>query len=536
MISSILRHAATYHGDKGVVSLSPGEPTLRITYRETERRCRRLAVWLETMEIREGDRVATLAWNTHRHLELYYGVAGLGAVCHTVNPRLSADEVVFILNHAKDRIVFFDDTFAGLAEAVRPRCDSVEHWVRLSEQPCEEGAPFSDALRYEDCLRASHDDYRWPMLDEHAAAGLCYTSGTTGRPKGVLYSHRSTVLHALVTGQAGVLGVHEPDVVLPVVPMFHVNAWGLPHLAPMAGADLVMPGPHLDGESLCRLMNEYQVTFTAGVPSIWHGLWSHLESSGQRLTSVERCVVGGSALPEAMIRYFEEEHQIAMVQGWGMTETSPVCTVSTLSTHSEELSRNQQVRLKARQGRAVFGVDMRIVSDDGQELPWDDEASGELVVRGPWVIERYFGDDGDARLDGWFPTGDVCTIDARGSMKIRDRKKDLIKSGGEWISSAAMENAAMKHPGVAQAAVIGVPHEHWGERPLLIVVPREEHFPDDASLLDHLSRSFERWQLPNHIERVESLPLGATGKVMKRLLREKFTSLAETTSQAGHGR
>ncbi|MBL4639521.1 MAG: long-chain fatty acid--CoA ligase [Kordiimonadaceae bacterium] len=520
LISSLIKHAAMNYADKGVVSRETDGTLVRLTYREVEARARSLAGWLGALGITSGDKVGTIAWNTHRHLELYYASSGMGAICHTVNPRLAPEDVAFILRDAGTKIVFLDDTFIPLVEAVAAEDTPVETWVIMTGSGTKPNGYFLD---YETGLGTVTAITDWPEFEENTAAGLCYTSGTTGKPKGVLYSHRSTVLHALASAAPNVLDIAERDIVMPVVPMFHVNAWGIPHIAPMSGATIVMPGAALDGENLAALMQEEKVTFAAGVPTIWHGLMEHLKTSSMRLPLLERCIVGGSALPEVMTRYFEDEQDIAMYQGWGMTETSPICTISKLSGSDAKLSRDEQVRKKARQGKAVFPIQMKILSDDGNRLGWDDRTCGELFVRGPWIAKTYAGFEEDKILiDGWFATGDIVKIDQTGSVKITDRAKDIIKSGGEWISSIELEDIALSHNGVGQVAVIGVPDSKWGERPMMIYVPADINPVNDKALHAFLSERLPKWQLPEHYRTVDALPLGATGKILKTKLRELF--------------
>ena len=516
MISSLLKFAATNYPEKGVTSREVDGSTARLTYPEIERRSRQLVRWLLKNKVHNDSVVGTIAWNSHRHLELYYGVSGAGAVCHTINPRLSIEEIAFVLKDAGTEIVFFDASFLPIIEALSVLETPVKIWVQMAAKGAEiEGYP-----NYETLLEQTAPLKTWPLFEEGRAAGLCYTSGTTGRPKGVLYSHRSTVLHAMACAAPNVLDVKESDRVLPVVPMFHVNAWGLPHIAPMAGADLIFPGAALDGKSLAQLIETENVTFAAGVPTIWHGLIKYLQESGAVLGALERCIVGGAALPEAMIRYFEDVHGCAMFQGWGMTETSPICSISKLTGADTSLSRDEQVEIKARQGAAVFPIQMKILSADGTEALRDDKTSGELYVKGPWVAKTYVGQDQNTALqDGWFPTGDIAKISPAGSMKITDRAKDIIKSGGEWISSIEIEDAAMSHPGVAQAAVIGIPDPRWDERPLVVFVPTQDDPADSESLREHLSSRLPKWKIPESYKALNALPLGATGKVLKTELR-----------------
>lgn len=525
LVSSILQHAATYHSDQTIVSRLSAGRMHRYDYRALDLRARQLAAWLLAIGVRQGDRVATIAWNTHRHLELYFALAGIGAICHTLNPRLPVEQARFIVEDAGDVALFFDPEFTALAGALTATTAAIRNVVCLCEERLVAGAADSTWV-YETELARHAPIAEWPTFDEQTAAGLCYTSGTTGRPKGVLYSHRSTVLHSLSCAMPNVFGLSSADTVMPVVPMFHVNAWGLPYTAPMCGAKLVMPGPALDGASLCQLLNDEQVTFSAGVPTLWHGLREHLERTDARLSAVRKLVVGGSALPESMIRYFEDVQGVPMLQGWGMTETSPVCTVSPLRGDMQGASRDEQVKLKARQGCAVFGTEMKIVDADGAQLPWDDQSSGELLVRGHWVSREYFRlQDAPILQGGWFPTGDVAAIDPHGSMRICDRSKDLIKSGGEWISSVELENLAMSCPGVSQAAAIGIPDDRWGERPLLVVV-RAANTPTESAILGFLRERLPSWQVPDRIAFVERLPIGPTGKVMKTTLRSQFESQA----------
>ena len=523
MISSLIRHADRNHGDTEIVSRETAGGLHRYTYRDAHRRARQLARALLAQGVKPADRVATLAWNTHRHFELYYGVSGIGAILNTINPRLFPEQIGYIVNHADDGLVFFDLTFLPLVEGLAPHCKGVRSWVALTDRT-HLPASTLDLLCYEDLINAHSDDYEWPEFDENAASSLCYTSGTTGNPKGALYSHRSTVLHAYGSALPDALNLSARDVVLPVVPLFHVNAWGLPYASALAGAKLVLPGPQLDGASLHELFEQEQVTVSAGVPTVWLGLMQHLQAKGLGLSTVKRLVIGGSAAPPAMIRGFDEHYGVTVLHAWGMTKMSPLGTVNTPKGKHQSMPDEARDAVRLKQGRPIYGVDMKIVDDDGRELPRDGKAFGDLLVRGPWIVSGYFrGEGGEVlREGGWFPTGDVATLDADGYMQITDRSKDVIKSGGEWISSIEIENLAMAHPAVAEAAVIGVAHPKWDERPLLIVVKKPEREVGRQELLDFMRDKIAKWWLPDDVVFVDSLPHTATGKLLKTKLREDF--------------
>jgi fatty-acyl-CoA synthase len=522
LVSSLLVHAARHHGDAAIVSRSIEGPIHRTSVREVHGRARRLANALRRQGVGEGDRVATLAWNTWRHIEVYFAVSGMGAVCHTVNPRLFEEQIVFIINHAEDRLVFFDLGFAPLVAALMPRCPGVKGWVAMTDAAHMAGLP-PGSLCYETLLAAESDEFDWPVLDERTASSLCYTSGTTGNPKGVLYSHRSNILHTYGGALVDTLAMSARDVVLPVVPMFHANAWGLPYICMMVGAAMVMPGAALDGKSLYELLESEKVTFTAGVPTVWLGLLAFLKDNGCRLSTVNRVLVGGSALPAAMARIFEEDYGIEVLHGWGMTEMSPVGSVSQLKAKHVARPSAERLAVKVKQGRTIFGVDFKIVDGAGTELPWDGQTFGDLLVKGPWIARAYFKEPSSALgPDGWFPTGDVATIDPDGYIQITDRSKDVIKSGGEWISSIELENIAIGHPAVAEAAVIGVTHVKWGERPLLIVQARSGAAPTRDEILDFYAGKVAKWWVPDDVVFVASLPHTATGKLLKTQLRRDF--------------
>jgi fatty-acyl-CoA synthase len=524
LISSLLVHAERHHGDQQVVSRRVEGDVHRQSFRELAARARRMANALAAQGIGFGDRVATLAWNGYRHMELYYAASGSGAVLHTLNPRLHPDQVVWIADHAEDEILFFDLTFLPLVEAIASRVATIKAFVAMTDRahmPAASAVP--NLLCYEELLEAQPDAFDWPTFDENTASSLCYTSGTTGHPKGALYSHRSTLLHTYAAALPDTLNCSARDVILPVVPMFHVNAWGLPYVACMVGAKLVFPGPWLDGKSLHELFEGERVTMSAGVPTVWQGLLAYVESNGLAFSTMRRTVIGGAACPPAMMRAFQERYDVQVLHAWGMTEMSPIGTVCTLKGHQLERGAEERMALQAKQGRVVFGVDMKIVGDDGRELPRDGKASGELLVRGPWIISRYFkGEGGDPLVDGWFPTGDVSTIDADGFMQITDRSKDVIKSGGEWIGSIDLENIAMAHPAVAMAACIAARHPKWDERPLLVVVrkPGAELTRDD--LLRFYEGRIAKWWTPDDVVFVDAIPLGATGKMQKNKLREAY--------------
>jgi fatty-acyl-CoA synthase len=520
-VSSLLAHASRYFGATEIVSKRIEGDVHRYTYRDCEKRAKQLAQALIALGVEPGDRIGTLAWNGYRHLETYYGTTGFGAVCHTINPRLFTDQIAYIVNHADDSYVLFDITFASLVDVLAPQCPKVRGWIALADDA--HMLPMSTAASSYEALLAQHDgNFDWPLLDERSASNLCYTSGTTGNPKGVLYSHRSTVLHALGASLPGAMGLSARDSVLPVVPMFHVNAWGIPHAAPLTGAKLVFPGKDLDGKSLYALMEAERVTCSAGVPTVWLGLLSYVREAGVRFSSLERTMIGGSACPPAMLRMFKEDYGVEAIHGWGMTEMSPLGTLARLNWEQTQRSPDEQRGLLEKQGHVVYGVDMKIVGADGQELPWDGVAFGDLHVRGPWVIDRYFRRDTSPLVDGWFPTGDVATIDRDGFMRITDRSKDLIKSGCEWISSIDIENIAIAHPAVAEAACIACAHPLWVERPLLVVVKRAGFDVTREALLAFYEGKVVKWWIPDDAVFVDELPHTATGKLHKLKLREQF--------------
>ncbi len=523
LISSILEHAARCHGDTEVVSRTVEGGIHRYTYAEAHHRAKRIAQALTRLGVKQGERVATLAWNGYRHYELYYGISGMGAVIHTINPRLFGEQIEYIVNHADDQYLFFDLTFVPIVEKLAPKCPGVRGWVAMTDRAHMPALPGVKLLCYEEILDAENGTYEWPLLDERTASGLCYTSGTTGNPKGVLYSHRSTVLHAYGASLPDVFAASARETMLPVVPMFHVNSWGTPYFATMNGSKLVFPGAQLDGKSLYELFEAERVTVTAGVPTVWLGLLGYMKQNGLKFSTLKRAVVGGSAAPPAMIREFQEDFGVDCQHAWGMTEMSPLGTFNTLKEKHLPLSEEERFRVRCSQGRAIFGVAMKIVDGEGKELPRDGKAFGDLLVKGPWVTRGYFkGEGGDPLRDGWFPTGDVATIDPDGYMQITDRSKDVIKSGGEWISSIDLENIAVAHPGIAEAAAIAAYHPKWDERPLIVAVRKPDAQVTREELLAFYEGKVAKWWIPDDVVFVEQLPHTATGKLLKTTLRHQF--------------
>jgi 3-(methylthio)propionyl---CoA ligase len=526
LISTLIEYAAEYHGDTEIVTRTVEGPIHRYTYRDAEARAKQVANALQRLGIGNGDRVATLAWNTHRHFELYYGISGTGAVLHTLNPRLFADQLTYMVNHAEDRILFLDLTFVPLAEKLAAQWPRIEHYVIMTDRAHMPQTSLPNVLCYEELLAAETPELTWPVLDENTASSLCYTSGTTGNPKGSLYSHRSTVLHSMAACAANVIAFSAEDSVLPIVPMFHANAWGSPYSAAYAGSKLVFPGPKLDGASVCELMDSEGVTCGLGVPTVWLACLQYLEQTGKKPGTLKRVLCGGSAVPLAMIQTFDERYGVEFLQGWGMTEMSPLGSLSRPKGKHRSLDARAKHAIRARQGVPVCLVDCKVVGFDGEIAPHDGETRGELYVRGPWVIGAYYKDEAATKAafdsEGWFKTGDVVVIDADGYIQIVDRSKDVIKSGGEWISSIDVENAVMGHPDVAEAAVIGLPHPKWDERPLLVVVPKQGREPTGPVLIDFLRDKLAKWQLPDDVVFIPEIPHGGTGKVLKTRLREMF--------------
>ena len=523
LVSDVLEHAAAQFGDVEVVSRETHGPLFRYAYADCAARARKLAHALHALGLSAGSAVGTIAWNNHRHVEAYYAVSGSGMVIHTCNPRLHPQQLVYIVNHAEDEVVLFDATFAPLVKGIAVHCPKVKAWVCLADAantPAIDGV--ANVLCYEDLIAPHSEHFEWPSFDERSGAALCYTSGTTGNPKGALYSHRAIVLNAISGCLPGVLSLSPRDTILPVVPMFHINAWCIPYAAPIAGAKLVLPGPKLDGASLYELMEEERVTVSAGVPTIWLALMQHVEQHRLRFTTMRRTAVGGSAMPQALIAKFADEYGVEVRHGWGMTETTAVATISALASKHDALPAAARHGVIARQGKTVFGVEIKVVDESGATLPRDGEAQGELMVRGQWIVSGYYKGERSPLQDGWFPTGDVATIDADGVMQIRDRAKDVIKTGGEWISSIDLESAAMGHPAVAMAAVIGVKHPKWDERPLMFVVRKPGQSAEKEDILAFLAERVAKWWVPDDVVFLESLPVGGTGKVQKGDLRKQY--------------
>ncbi len=522
LISSLIDFAEKHHGDGEIVSRRVEGDIHRYAWRDVAGRSRQVAHALDAEQLAFSDRVATLAWNGYRHLELYFGVSGSGRVLHTINPRLHPEQIAWIVNHAEDQVLCFDMTFLPLIQAVHAHCPTVRRWVALGDADnLPQGTGIPNLVSYEAWIAGHPSTYAWPRFDENSASSLCYTSGTTGNPKGALYSHRSTILHAYAAALPDVMCLSARDAILPVVPMFHVNAWGIPYSAALTGAKLVFPGPALDGKSVYELIEGEGVTYAAGVPTVWQMLLGHMKPAGLRFSTLRRTVIGGSASPPAMIAAFKDEYGVDVLHAWGMTELSPLGTLCTLKNKHQSLSDDERMKIRLKQGRAIFGIDMKIVGDNGAELPWDGKAAGDLLVRGPWVVREYFkGEGGDPLVEGWFPTGDVATIDADGYMQITDRSKDVIKSGGEWISSIDVENIAMGHPAVAMAACVGMRHPKWDERPIVVVVRKPGAEVTREELLAFYEGKTAKWQIPDDVVFVDAIPIGATGKMLKTRLRD----------------
>ena len=524
-ITSIMNFAEQVYGDSEIVSITGDTPSHRYTYADAFRRTRQLANALAAVGVHDGDRVATLAWNDFRHFELYYAVSCSGAVCHTINPRLFSEQLEYIINHAQDKVVFVDPAFLPLLEELQEKLPSVERFVVLTDANNMPATELKNAVDYESFIGSQSDSFFWPELDENAASALCYTSGTTGNPKGVLYSHRSTVLHSYAAALPDSMALSVNDVVLPIVPMFHVNAWSIPYAAAMVGAKIVFPGDKMgDGETLQRLIEEEKVTMSAGVPTVWLALLGYLRDTGKQIESLERVVVGGAACPLSIMDEFREKHSVYTHHAWGMTETGPLGVLNSLKPGMSELPESQLNAIKQKQGRPIFGVDIRIVDEEGEVQPWDGESTGEVRIRGNWVCSGYFGleESGSHDEEGYFGTGDVACMDPDGYMRITDRTKDVIKSGGEWISSIELENVAVGHPAVKEAAVIGVPHPRWTERPLLIVIREPGVELEKEEILGYLEDKVAKWWIPEDAVFVEEIPHTATGKISKKDLRVQF--------------
>jgi fatty-acyl-CoA synthase len=533
LISSLIEHADAFHGTTEIVSRTIEGPIHRYTYRDAHTRAKQLANALRTLGVKPGDRIGTIAWNGYRHFEIYFAVSGMGAICHTINPRLFPDQLTYIINHAEDSYLFVDLTFVPLIEKLAEHIKAVKGIIVMTDAAHMPPSKLTNLLCYEDLLAKESADYTWPEFDENTASSLCYTSGTTGNPKGVLYSHRSTVLHSFAACATDGIGLSSRDAVLPVVPMFHVNAWGIPYAAPMTGAKIVFPGAGMDGASLAELINQEKATLLLGVPTIWLMLLNHLRDTQQRIDSVKNVVIGGSAAPQSMIETFQQEYGATVLHAWGMTEMSPLGTMGRLLPKHDGLAAGDKLKVQLKQGRGMYGVELKIVDDKGERLPHDGKAFGNLMVRGPWITRAYYRGEGGQVLDaeGFFPTGDVSTIDPDGYMQITDRSKDVIKSGGEWISSIELENVAVGCPGVAEAAVIGIAHPKWDERPLLIIARKAGSEVSKEEILTFMQGKIATWWMPDDVVFVNELPHTATGKLLKTALREQFKDYVLPTAQ-----
>jgi acyl-CoA synthetase (AMP-forming)/AMP-acid ligase II len=533
LVADLLHYASQYHGGREVVSQTVEGPIHRYGYAQAERRAKQLVQVIQKLGVGDSDRVATLAWTTYRHFELFYAVAGMGAVLHTVNPRLFDEQITYIINHARARVLFFDRDFLEIVERIAPQLEHIAHYVVMTGPTHMPDDTSLDLHCYEDLLKAEDGEYTWPLFDERKAASLCYTSGTTGNPKGVLYSHRSTVLHAMAAAQNSAFGISSFDAIMPIAPMYHANAWGLPYIAPMCGAKLVLPGPGLDGKSIQALIENEGVTFTCAVPTIFTTLFQYMESTGKRIDSLKRAMIGGSAVPRMMADKLLYTYGVRVLQIWGMTELSPLGTLATPTPEVEALSPDERADILNRQGRVQFGLEIKVLAPDGTEVPRDGMTSGDLWVRGPWVAAGYYRYDQQVLDDdGWFPTGDVVALDRHGYIKITDRSKDVIKSGGEWISSIDLENLAISHPKVHLAAVIGAYHPKWEERPLMVVVPKAGETVKEKEIIEFMTGKVAKWWLPDAVVFVEQIPLTATGKYKKTELRELYRDYLVTGKKA----
>ena len=532
LVHTFIDHANIHHGEREIVTRRVEGDIHRTNYSEIYSRAKRFSKALRKLGVMQGEVIGTLAWNTYRHLESWYGITGIGAIYHTLNPRLFTEQLEYIINHAENQYIISDTTFVKLLEGIEKNIPNVKGFIFLTDKENMPDTKLKNSLSFEELIDAEDEDFDWVRVDENEACGLCYTSGTTGNPKGVLYSHRSNVLHTLAANSADAMGIRSIDSVLPVVPMFHANAWGLSFSAPMVGCKVVMPGMNMDGESIYQLLNDEKVTFTAAVPTVWLMLLQYLEANDLKLPYLNKVAIGGSAVPKVMLEKFEKDYDVSVMHAWGMTEMSPLGTIGAFKSGMEDLSFEEQINIKLKQGRATYMVEMKITDDEGNELPWNGKDFGHLLVRGPFIASKYIKGEGGQILDnqGFFDTGDVATIDELGFMQITDRSKDVIKSGGEWISSIELENAAVGHEEISEAAVIGIAHPKWDERPLLICVPVEGKTPSKEDVLEYLKEKVAKWWMPDDVVFVEEIPHTATGKIQKITLREQFSDYSLPTT------